>query len=108
MFIFITLVVLVLIFVYTKPAEHFNEQSGNLCLSCNDKNIAQCLECFNCVWIYDQFGQGKCVVGSQSGPYNNEENVRWYHRDPWSQMVKDNNHYKCSYGPKQSNRIIGV
>ena len=110
-YILLTLAIIVaaLLFMYTGKKEHFNEQSGQLCLDCHGKNFGQCLQCFNCTYIRDRFNNGTCVPGDvHNGPYNNEEHVMAYYTDPWAQKVYDNNHYKCSYGPKQSNRIISI
>lgn len=109
-YIILTLAIIVaaLLFTYTGKTEHFNESSGQLCLDCHGKNFNQCLQCFNCVYGIDRFNQGFCVPGDMHGPYNNEEFVRWYHRDPLSQMEYMNNNYKCSYGPPQANRIISI
>jgi hypothetical protein len=96
-------------FAYNKKYEHFNEQTGQLCLDCNGKNFGQCLQCFNCTFLWDRYGNGYCTGGDQkSGPYNNEDYVVAYYTDVFPQQKYDNAHYKCSYGPPQENRIIGI
>ena len=110
---YILLIIIVAVFIWlfinNRATEHFNEQSGQLCLDCTEKNFGQCLKCFNCTWIIDRFNNGSCVGGDvHNGPYNNEEHTMAYYGDPWAQKKYDNDHYKCSYGPKQSNRIIGI
>ena len=89
--------------------EHFNEQVGKFCTECHDKSLNQCLSCFNCVFAIDKFGNSACIGGDvKSGPYNNEDVAYWYSGDPWTMMKYNNSHYKCSYGPMQANRVIGV
>lgn len=88
--------------------EHFNEQVGKFCTECHNKTFNQCLSCFNCGFGIDKFGNSACIGGDHNGPFNYEEVALWYYGDPWSRMQYNNQHYKCSYGPKQSNRIIGV
>lgn len=95
--------------IITNVTENFNEQNGQLCFTCENKTMNQCLECFNCGFCVDQFGNGKCIGGdAASGPYNNESCRLWYQSDPYVLMKQRNANYKCSYGPRSSNRLIGV
>lgn len=90
--------------------EGFNEQTGKYCLTCKDKTLNQCTNCFNCGYCVDKWGNGMCVGGDLHGPYNNETCARWYHGDPFSVMLQKNKadieNHKCSYGPTQASRII--
>jgi hypothetical protein len=107
----ILLLILVIIYVYyykTKNMEGFNEQTGTFCYTCQNKTPNQCLHCFNCGFCIDEFGNSKCVGGDQYGPFNYEKCAYWYYGDPYSKMIQNNDNYKCSYGPKSANRIIGV
>lgn len=88
--------------------EGYNEQSGRYCPTCSGKTINECLRCFNCGFLVDKWGNSGCVGGDQHGPYNYEDGARWYHIDGYSMMEQLNKDYKCSYGPRSSNRLIGV
>lgn len=70
--------------------EGFNQTSGQLCITCNGKNINQCLNCFNCGFCVDEYGNSQCIGGNYLGPFNNEKCVRWYHGDPYSYMIRRN------------------
>ena len=107
------LIIIFLIYLllkYYNYQEHFNEQNGQLCYTCNDKTYNQCLQCFNCIWAVNQDGEGACIGGDiNSGPYNYESNIiKYYSTDPWLSQLYRNDNYKCAYGPKQSNRPIGI
>jgi hypothetical protein len=91
-----------------KNKENFNEQTGRFCMDCMDKTFNQCTQCFNCSWCVDKWGNGNCIGGDINGPYNAEKCALYYNGDPWSRMVQNNDNYKCSYGPPQENRIIGI
>lgn len=86
--------------------EGYNEQTGQFCLSCKDKTINQCLNCFNCGFCVDKWGNSRCVGGDHKGPYNFEKCAYWYHNDPYSVMMQRDQNYKVSYGPRSCNRII--
>lgn len=88
--------------------EGFNEQAGQFCTTCSGKTFNQCSDCFNCGFCVDQFGNGSCIGGDHKGPWNKERCARWYSGNPYTFMKQMNDNYKCSYGPKASNRIIGV
>lgn len=110
MWIYILLIVLaiVLLFNYNKT-EHFNEESGRFCSSCKDKTFNQCLNCFNCGWCKDEFGNEGCIPSDiANGPYNNEKCAQLYQGDPWLRMQQNNKNYETEMGPKQGNRIVGV
>lgn len=95
--------------IFKKEQENFNEQTGRLCITCANKTFNQCTQCFNCLWITDKWNNSMCVGGDvASGPYNNEDHAYYTASDPLPTMNYMNTHYKCSYGPKQGNRIIGV
>lgn len=108
----LAIIIMALLFMYTNKTEHFNEQNGQLCLSCEGKNYGDCLKCFNCGYGFKTFPNGvvngTCVVGNMHGPYNNEDFDRWDNIDPLSKLEYMNDHPKCSYGPPQQNRIIGI
>lgn len=108
----IIIVVLLLVVWYFKKStkvEGFRAQQGQFCMSCQGKSYNQCLNCFNCGWCVDEFGNGGCVGGDvNSGPYNKEQCAQWDTNDPFTDMKYMNSHYKMSYGPKQSNRVYGV
>ena len=80
--------------------EGYNNQTGRFCISCANKTINQCLECFNCGWCVDKWGNSGCIGGDHKGPYNFENCARWYYSDPWTYMMQRNKNYKCSYGPR--------
>jgi hypothetical protein len=89
--------------------ENFNETSGRLCTTCQDKTFNQCLGCFNCVYCVDKWGNGKCIGGdANSGPYNKEKCARIYSGDQFLRMEQNNANYSCQYGPSNYNRSIGV
>lgn len=103
-------IVILLYIINQKDYELFNDQVGTLCLSCDKKTLNQCTQCFNCGYIVDQFGNGKCIGGDHNGPFNNEKYALWYYGDPWSRMLYNNKHYLNTYGktPKAANRVIGI
>jgi hypothetical protein len=88
--------------------EKFNDQSGRFCPDCRNKTFNECLRCFNCGWCVDKDGNSGCVGGDHNGPYNYENCAKWYYIDPFTYMSQINKDYKCSYGPRASNRVIGV
>lgn len=89
--------------------EHFNEESGRFCSTCKDKTYNQCLNCFNCGWCVDSWGNGKCLGADvASGTYNNEKCSKLYLGDPYLRMKQNNRNYKTEMGPKSSNRAIGI
>jgi hypothetical protein len=104
-------IIIVALFIINKGFtynEHFNEQMGRFCGSCSERTFGQCLQCFNCSWCVDKFGNGRCIGGDVNGPYNYEKCALYYNSDPFNRMKYNNSHYKCSYGPIQANRIIGI
>ena len=112
-FVIIVLIVIVAIYFIYKLCknneEGFNDQTGRLCQSCDDKTFNQCLGCFNCGYCVDKWGNGKCIGGdAASGPYNKEKCALWYQGDPYVRMQQNNANYKCEYGPPNQNNIIGV
>ena len=82
--------------------------TGKLCSSCTDNTYNRCLRCFNCGYCIDKYGYGMCMAGDINGPYNYERCRKWYYGDPYLVMKNRNCNYKHSYGPKSSNRRIGV
>jgi len=117
--ILLIIVVLLLLLFFVKSGlcmntgtkqEGFNEQNGQLCLTCDKKTLNQCTNCFNCGYCVDKWGNGRCIGGDLHGPFNNENCARWYHGDPYSVMIQKNKsdieHHKCSYGPTQASRVI--
>ena len=114
---FYILSIVILIFVYImiskreqkEKQENFNEQTGRLCYTCAGKTFNQCTQCFNCIFMVDKWGNGQCIGGdAASGPYNAEKGSFYYGNEVWPAMRYNNDHYKCSYGPMQGNRVIGV
>lgn len=108
--ILILLIVLVIYFLYQNQNQYegYNDQTGKLCFTCGDKTFNQCQQCFNCGFCVDRWGNSKCLGGDETGPFNYEDCALWYYGDPWSRMMQNNKKYKCSYGPKASNREIGI
>jgi len=124
----ILVVILVMYMIWKRrrdsvTSEGFWGDSGQFCFTCNaKKTINECLLCYNCGWGVDRYGNGSCMGGSVHGPNNYEdisrwnhegsinpnEIVYWRHNDPYSYMIQRNQNYKCSMGPRSSNRIIGV
>lgn len=89
--------------------EGFNEQTGQFCPSCVGKTFNQCLQCFNCGWCVDKWGNGACIGGdANQGPYNKENCAKFYHTDPFVWMKQINEDRKCSYGPSNANRVLGI
>lgn len=110
-YILILCLILWCIFVATSQPpsrmEGFN-QGARLCNTCENKTFNQCVSCFDCSWCQDEFGSSGCIGGDVNGPYNNEKCARYYTSDDFYQMRQDNDHYKYSYGPRSSNRRIGI
>ena len=110
----VILTILLIFFVYNNPEkflftnETFTNESGKLCNSCDGKNMNQCTNCFNCGFCVDKWGNGACIAGDTDGPYNKEKCARWYSGDVFSRINWNNNHYKCEYGTKSANRVIGI
>lgn len=113
-YLYLTLIIILLAILYLSynkinKKEGFNRDTGQLCGTCSDKSFNQCLGCFNCGFCIDKWGNGKCIGGNvASGPNNKENCALWYTTDDWTEAVRMNNNYKKSYGPKQSNRPIGI
>ena len=112
MWLILIIIVLIVLFIYMyaqRNVEGFATTSGNFCNSCTDKNFNQCTNCFNCGYCVDRWGNSKCIAGNvASGPANNEQCALWYPSDDWQVAKEHNKNYKLSYGPKQSNRVIGI
>ena len=113
MLIIIIIIILILVALcykyYPYQTENFNETSGKLCHSCKGKTFNECMGCFNCGYCIDEWGNGMCIGGdANSGPYNAEKCKIWYQGDQFVTMKQHNENYKCSYGPPNQNRIIGV
>ncbi len=107
--ILIVLIVIVAYLGYKPKKEGFNQDTGQFCRSCSGKTFNQCLNCFNCGFCVDKWGNSSCISGDvNSGPYNKEQCALWYTTDNWTGEVWRNGNYKLSYGPKQSNRAIGI
>jgi hypothetical protein len=70
--------------------EYFNEQVGKFCYSCEEKTYNQCLNCFNCGFCVDKHGNGKCIEGDHTGPYNGNICGMWYSGDPLTKMNQNN------------------
>ena len=111
LFLFIIVFIAIIFHSYfnNEIKEGYNEQNGQFCTTCKGKTPNQCMKCFNCGWCVDRWGNAGCIGGdANSGPYNYERCMSWYHTDPYVLMKQRNANYKCSYGPRSSNRIIGV
>ncbi len=85
-FIIIIILISILIFIlyFTKQdkIEGYNDQTGRYCHSCSDKTFNNCLNCFNCGWCVDNFGNGICMGGDHRGPYNYENCAKWFRGKP--------------------------
>jgi len=79
--------------------ETFNDQNGQFCLECSNKNFNQCTNCFNCSWCSDKHGDGKCIPGDVNGSYNAEKCYSYYNGDPWNRMKQDNQKQTCNLDP---------
>ncbi|ARF09595.1 hypothetical protein Indivirus_1_218 [Indivirus ILV1] len=111
LFLILTIItILIIAFLgYQSKKERFNQDTGQFCGSCANKTFNECLNCFNCGYCVDKWGNGKCIGGDvTSGPYNKENCALWYTTDNWTGQVWRNNNYKLNYGPKQANRLIGI
>jgi len=114
----LVIIALVIYIYYAKPystyntnptVEGYNDENGRFCLDCHDKNLSSCLSCFNCGWCQNADGTGKCIGATiAAGAANNERCGRLMMGDPWAAMIERNRNYKCSYGPDQANRVIGI
>lgn len=109
--ILISLIVLIVIWlVIRNRSEPFAEISGQLCSDCTGKGINQCTNCFNCLYIIDQFGKGSCLSGDvASGLYNKEKYALAFAADPYLRMKWNDKNYLSAYGlsPMSANRVIG-
>lgn len=105
----IVLILIVAYFGYKPITEGFNRDTGQFCSTCTGKTFNQCMNCFNCGFCVDKWGNASCLAGDvRSGPYNKENCALWYTTDDWTTAVQNNENYRLSYGPKQSNRPIGI
>jgi hypothetical protein len=97
--VFILLMILV---VKSNVQEAFNDQTGKFCYDCDNKTINQCMQCFNCGFCVDKNGNGKCIPGDHTGPWNKEDCYQWHYGDPFSYMLqinkRDNRRNKCDLG----------
>src|SRR5580658_3244514 len=93
------ILIAIIIIIYTKQKEGFNDQAGTLCYSCTGKTFNECNSCFNCGFCVDAMGNSKCVPGDYKGPYNYEKCAEWYNGDPYSHMMQINKreNEKCQY-----------
>jgi len=75
------IIILFIFFVCKKKTEvtteHFNDQTGRFCSSCENLPFGQCTRCFNCGYCTDLYGNGKCIPGDYKGPYNAERCNNW-------------------------------
>ena len=105
----IILLIIILFFIWiSESKEGFNDHSGQLCTTCNGRTFNQCLQCFNCGFCVDKWGNSTCVGGDRFGPYNFEKCDYYYYIDPYYRMMENNKFEKCSDGPRSANRVIGV
>ena len=93
-------------FLFTAKAETepFNDETGRFCSSCRGKTPNQCFRCFNCGFCVNKNGEGGCIGGDHTGPYNFEKCEAWYHTDPYSFMMQRNKGYGCEFGIKAKPR----
>lgn len=70
--------------------EQFNDTVGRFCYDCSGKNFNQCLNCANCGYCIDRYGNSSCVPGDHNGPYNCDDCGFWYHGDDWSYALQRN------------------
>jgi len=82
--------------------------SGKLCGDCAGRNLNSCLDCFDCGYCIDDWGNGRCVPGDYKGPYNHENCKYYLQGDPYRTMLERNRNYKCSYGPSNSTRALNT
>ena len=89
--IFIIIVIILLYLIYKSNSEHFTSGFyGHECISCENKNIGQCLQCNQC-GIYHDGCSYKCTRGDKNGPYDPKINTSfWLHNDPFSRYVYEN------------------
>ena len=104
----IVIILIIYYFIIHDTKEHFNDSNAKFCYSCKGKTYNQCLGCFNCGFCVDKWGNSECIGGDMSGPYNYEKCYRFYYNDPYIVMKEHDANYKCSYGPTNSNRRIGI
>lgn len=108
-YLYILIVLLLVLFLYNlNNTEHFYNNSGTFCYTCNGKSINDCLKCFNCGFCVDKWGNSRCMGGDHNGPFNFEKCAFWYYIDPFTKMQQMNKNYKLSYGPRNYNRLIGI
>lgn len=108
MYIIIGALLIIIVFVlltkyYPKTTENFGSDTGQFCLDCKNKNLNQCVNCFNCGYFVDNYGNHGCIPGDHKGPYNREEALIWYYGDPWSRVLQSPID-KCYNGKKDNCR----
>ena len=88
-FIIIIMIIYVIYYNYTTyenlnytTYENFNISDMRDCNQCSYKSKIDCMVCNNCGYCMDEYGNGRCVSGDQSGPFfescnlwNNSYNV---------------------------------
>ena len=103
MIILIILIIIIAFIINYYRFETFNDQSGQFCLACENKNFNQCTACFNCSWC-----DGKCIAGDLNGPYNNQRCNKYYNRDAFSQITVKQNLYDCSKDYRKFRSITSI
>ena len=87
---FMVIMMFIYIFVQADVGESFERFIGRLGGTCtaemcsNCVGVRACMECYECGYCVDDKGNGKCVAGNPSGPYNGHCN-KWLHNDPFWQ-----------------------
>lgn len=94
MYIIIGALLIIIVFVLIckyypmRSTENFGSYTGQFCLDCKNKDLNQCISCFNCGYFVDHYGNHGCIPGDHKGPYNREEAALWYYGDPWSRVLQ--------------------
>lgn len=99
-FVIVIIIIILIIYLCNNKVEGFNDHYGTLCKSCENKTFNECMQCFNCSFCVDKWGNGKCIGGDvNSGPYNKEKCARIYNGDAFLRAKQDNKNC-VMYGPK--------
>jgi len=86
----VLIVVILWLLLNDDGPENFNESTGTLCRSCQGKTFNQCVNCFNCGFCVDKFGNSSCIAGDVNGPYNYEDCRLYYTGDKYTMMMQQN------------------
>ena len=83
-----------------------------ICNECSYKDKIDCMICKNCGYCIDEYGNGKCVSGDNTGPYfgmcnswNNNDNMLIDDIPIKSYYTFQGSQYRRYYGNNQGRRV---